>query len=117
MKPDQSLQICSVQKPITQFAWSLDDSILAAADEDNGVSIIKREEISFSKKNINPDFKPVEIHGQCLSIFKDIMESNNNTKNYYMGDDTLQYEWNFIGRYQAHWKKIISMILISIFFL
>jgi len=112
MTPDQSLQICSVQKPITQFSWSLDDSILAAADEDNGVSIIKREEISFSKKNIDLDFKPAEIHGQCLSIFKDIMESNNNTKNYYMGDDTLQYEWNFIGRYQAHWKKIIKIIFI-----
>lgn len=106
--PDKTLQICSVQKPITQFAWSMDDSILAAADDDNGVSIIIREEINYSKKNVNPDFKPVEIHGKCLSIFKDMEEANNNTKNYYMGYDTYKYEWNFIGRYQSHWKKIIS---------
>jgi len=40
------------------------------------------------------------------------MENNNNTKNYYMGDDSIQYEWNFIGRYQAHWKKIIKILFI-----
>jgi len=108
--PDKTLQICSAQKPITQFAWSLDDSILAAADDDNAVSIIVREEINYSKKNVNPDFKPVEIHGKCLSIFKDMMETNNNSKNYYMGYDTNKYEWNFIGRYKSHWKKIIKIL-------
>ncbi|OUM66001.1 hypothetical protein PIROE2DRAFT_69009 [Piromyces sp. E2] len=111
--PDQSLQICSVHKPITQFSWSFDDSILAAADDDNGVAIIVREEVNYSKKNVNPNFKPVEIHGKCLSIYKDIMENNNNTKNYYMGDDTNKYEWNFIGRYQSHWKKIINRMIVE----
>ncbi|ORX47377.1 WD40 repeat-like protein [Piromyces finnis] len=108
--PDQTLQICSVQKPITQFAWSFDDSILAAADEDNGVAIVMREEINYNKKNINSDFKLVEIHGKCLSIFKDITENNNNTKDYYMGEEAKRYEWNFIGRYQSHWKKIIQIL-------
>jgi len=108
MVPDKSLYICSSKKPITKFAWSMDDSILAIADADNAVSIVNREEVSYNKKNVNPDFKPVEIHGKGLSIFKSIEEINITTKNYYVDGESTKYYWNFIGRYQSHWREIIS---------
>jgi len=29
-----------------------------------------------------------------------------------MGDESLKYEWNFIVRYQSHWKKIIKILFV-----